>query len=50
VVRLKFYAGLDHAAAGAVLGLSERSVRREWAFARGWLRERLEREAGGRAC
>lgn len=47
IVRLKFYAGLDSAAAADVLGISERSVRREWAFARGWLRDRLERDARG---
>ena len=49
VVRLRFYAGLDNAAAGEVLGISERSVRREWAFARGWLRDRLERDGRGEA-
>ena len=47
VVRLKFYAGLGDAAVAQALGVSERSVRREWAFARGWLRERLERDSGG---
>lgn len=42
VVRLKFYSGLDDAAVAEVLSTSERTVRREWAFARGWLRDRLE--------
>jgi RNA polymerase sigma factor (TIGR02999 family) len=45
VVRLKFYAGLDDTAVAQVLGASERTVRREWSFARGWLRDRLERDA-----
>lgn len=44
VVRLRFYAGLDPAEVAEVLGASERTVRREWAFARGWLRDALERE------
>jgi len=44
VVRLRFYAGLDEAAIAETLGISERTVRREWAFARGWLRDALERE------
>ena len=44
VVRLRFYAGLDDGAVGEALGISERTVRREWAFARGWLRDALERE------
>jgi RNA polymerase sigma factor (TIGR02999 family) len=46
VVRLKFYAGLSDQDVAEALATSERSVRREWAFARGWLRDHLEREAG----
>jgi RNA polymerase sigma factor (TIGR02999 family) len=44
VVRLRFYAGLVEEAVAEALGVSERTVRREWAFARAWLREALERE------
>jgi RNA polymerase sigma factor (TIGR02999 family) len=44
VVRLRFYAGLEPAEVAEAIGASERTVRREWAFARGWLREALERE------
>lgn len=44
VVRLRFYAGLQPAEVAEALGASERTVRREWAFARGWLRDALERE------
>jgi RNA polymerase sigma factor (TIGR02999 family) len=43
VVRLKFYAGLGDEAVAETLGISERTVRREWAFARAWLRDALER-------
>jgi RNA polymerase sigma factor (TIGR02999 family) len=43
VVRLRFYAGLSEGEVAQALGLSERTARREWAFARGWLRDALER-------
>lgn len=45
VVRLRFYAGLGERDVAEALNISERTVRREWAFARGWLRDALEREA-----
>jgi RNA polymerase sigma factor (TIGR02999 family) len=44
VVRLRFYAGLSEAGVAAAMNISERTVRREWVFARGWLRDALERE------
>ena len=44
VVRLRFFAGLEPADVAETLGVSERTVRREWAFARGWLRDVLEKE------
>jgi RNA polymerase sigma factor (TIGR02999 family) len=44
VVRLRFYAGLTDEGVAGALGVSERTVRREWAFARGWLRDALERD------
>ncbi|HEX5052695.1 MAG TPA: ECF-type sigma factor [Planctomycetota bacterium] len=37
VVRLRFYAGLSEAETAATLGVSERSVRRDWSYARAWL-------------
>jgi RNA polymerase sigma factor (TIGR02999 family) len=43
VVRLRFYAGLSEAEVSEALGMSLRTARREWAFARGWLRNTLER-------
>ncbi|MCA9244576.1 MAG: sigma-70 family RNA polymerase sigma factor [Phycisphaerales bacterium] len=46
VVRLRFYAGLEPTEVAATLGISERSARREWSFARGWLRDALEHDAG----
>lgn len=44
VVRLRFYAGLEPAEVAEAVGASERTVRRVWTFARGWLRDALERE------
>ncbi|MGE0143702.1 MAG: ECF-type sigma factor [Planctomycetota bacterium] len=43
LVRLRFFAGLTEVAAAAVLGISERTVRREWTFARAWLYDALSR-------
>lgn len=41
VVRLRFFAGLAEEEVAAALGLSVRSVRREWAYARAWLFEAM---------
>lgn len=43
VVRLRFYAGLGEKETAEALGISERTARREWAFARGWLRQAIQR-------
>jgi RNA polymerase sigma factor (TIGR02999 family) len=45
VVRLRFYAGLPEHAVAEAVGVSERTVRRDWVFARGWLRDALEHES-----
>jgi RNA polymerase sigma factor (TIGR02999 family) len=42
VVRLRFFAGLSVSETAEALGLSTRSVNREWAFARAWLFAALE--------
>jgi RNA polymerase sigma factor (sigma-70 family) len=42
VVRLRFYAGLPERVIAEALGISVRTVRREWVFARGWLRDALQ--------
>lgn len=44
VVRLRFYAGLDIEQTALTLGVSASTVKRDWAFARGWLHEDLERQ------
>lgn len=41
IVRLRFFAGLDELATAKTLEMSERSVRRDWAFARAWLFRKL---------
>ena len=43
VVELKFFAGLSIDEIAAILGISNATVRREWAMARAWLRRELER-------
>jgi len=43
VVRLRFFTGLDLASTALALGISERTVKRDWAFARAWLRSDLDR-------
>jgi len=37
IVELKFFGGLNESEIGEVLGMSERTVRRRWVFARTWL-------------
>jgi RNA polymerase sigma factor (TIGR02999 family) len=46
IVEMRFFGGLENAEIGAVLELSERTVEREWSFARAWLRRELSRGPG----
>jgi RNA polymerase sigma factor (TIGR02999 family) len=41
LVELRFFGGLEMEAIAELLGVSERTVRRDWRFARAWLTERL---------
>jgi RNA polymerase sigma factor (sigma-70 family) len=41
IVRLRFFAGLSTEEIAETLGLSDRTVRREWALARAWLHREL---------
>jgi RNA polymerase sigma factor (TIGR02999 family) len=43
LVKLRFFVGLSLAEAGAVLGISERTAKRHWAYARAWLFDAIER-------
>ena len=42
IVKLKFFVGLNEAGIADVLGVSERSVQRQWNYARAWLFARIE--------
>jgi len=39
VVKLRYFAGLGEAEVAELLGLSHRTVQRDWAYARAWLYE-----------
>ena len=43
LVKLRFFIGLDYAEASQTLGISERSAKRCWSFARAWLYRELSR-------
>jgi RNA polymerase sigma factor (TIGR02999 family) len=47
VVKLRFFVGLDYVEAAKTLGISERSAKRCWTFARVWLHRELSRSAAG---
>ena len=42
VVKLRFFAGLSVPETARIMGLSERTIKREWRFARAWLFHALE--------
>jgi RNA polymerase sigma factor (TIGR02999 family) len=42
VVKLRFYGGLSVEETAQVMGISDRSVKREWQFARAWLYRELQ--------
>lgn len=42
VVKLRFFVGLEHAEIAALLGVSEKTVQRHWAFAKAWLARVLQ--------
>ena len=42
VVKLRFFVGLSVEETASALGVSDRTVKREWQFARTWLAERME--------
>jgi RNA polymerase sigma factor (TIGR02999 family) len=44
VVELRFFLGLSNEEAAQCLGISERTVKRQWAFARAWLYDQLGRQ------
>lgn len=52
IVELRFFVGLPVREIADILGLSERTVRREWAFAKAWLVQAMGRdeERNGEDC
>lgn len=46
VVELRFFGGLQEAEAADALGISVSTLKRDWAFARAWLYERLTSDCG----
>jgi RNA polymerase sigma factor (TIGR02999 family) len=43
VVKLRFFVGLSYEEAAGILGISERTAKRHWTFARAWLYRELSR-------
>ena len=41
IVNLRFFAGLSQPEVAGILGISERSVQRQWNYARAWLFARV---------
>jgi RNA polymerase sigma factor (TIGR02999 family) len=44
LVKLRFFAGLTLEQAAEALGVSTRTAKRDWTFARAWLRRQMDRE------
>ena len=42
VVKLRFFVGLENAEIAAILGVSEKTVQRHWAFAKAWLHRAMQ--------
>ena len=45
IVKLRYFTGLEHAEIAQVLGVSEPTVRRHWAYARSWLYAELKQKS-----
>jgi RNA polymerase sigma factor (TIGR02999 family) len=50
LVKLRYFVGLTLEEAGATLGLSERTAKRDWAYARAWLRREIARQRTSCGC
>ena len=48
LINLRFFAGVPNHEAARLLGLSERTAKRNWAYARAWLAKEIERLKAGR--
>jgi RNA polymerase sigma factor (TIGR02999 family) len=45
VVELRYFAGFDVVETAEILGVSEKTVKRDWSMARAWLQTQLENRA-----
>lgn len=45
IVEMRFFAGMTEAEVAEVMGISERWVRKQWAYARAWMRRTMEPSA-----
>lgn len=45
IVKLRFFAGFNEPETAQLLGLSERTVQREWSYAKAWLFERIGKKS-----
>ena len=45
LVKLRFFTGLPNVEAAELLGISERTAKRTWAYARAWLFEEFNRNS-----
>jgi RNA polymerase sigma factor (TIGR02999 family) len=46
LIKLRFFAGMTNEEAGRALGISERTAKRYWTFARAWLYDEIRRQTG----
>ena len=44
VVKLRFFVGLENAEVATLLGVSEKTVQRHWAFAKAWLTRAMQKD------
>ena len=44
VVKLRFFVGLENAEVASLLGVSEKTVQRHWAFAKAWLTRAMQED------
>ena len=47
LIKLRFFAGLPNRQAAELLGVSDRTAKRSWAYARAWLYHRMQEELPG---
>lgn len=47
VVKLRFFVGMTNEEAGRVMGVTDRTAKRYWTFARAWLFQELRGQRGG---